>query len=70
MPTPQVTPQYIVDNAGRPKQVVLSMRDYRRLLAALENAIDARDFRKAKQSAKAYVALADLKSALGREKKR
>jgi hypothetical protein len=68
MPSHVLAPRYIVDEAGRPTQVVLTVRDYKRLLAAWEDVADARDFAAAKGSAKSFVSLEEFESGLKRGK--
>jgi hypothetical protein len=70
MSTPLFAPRYIVDEAGRRTQVVLSVRDYKRLLAAWEDVADAGDFAAAKRTAKSFMSLEEFESGLKRGKKK
>lgn len=49
-----VRPKYLVDEQGKRTAVVLSMRDYRRLLQRLEELEDALDLDEAVESAKGF----------------
>ncbi|MCC6152174.1 MAG: hypothetical protein IT367_00335 [Candidatus Hydrogenedentes bacterium] len=63
-------PRYIVDETGKRTQVVLSVRDYKRLLAAWEDAVDARDFAAAKRNAKRFVSADELLQPTKRNRKK
>ncbi len=63
-------PRYIVDESGRRTQVVLPVRDYKRLLAAWEDAVDARDFAAAKRSAKRFISADELLKTTKRGRKK
>lgn len=47
--------EYLIDEKGQKKSVVLSIRDYLRLLEYLEDLEDAVDLKKAKESAKGFI---------------
>lgn len=49
-----VKPKYLVDEQGKRTAVVLSMRDYRKLLQRLEELEDALDLDEAVESAKGF----------------
>lgn len=57
--------EYLIDEKGQRKSVVLSIRDYLRLLEYLEDLEDTVDLKKAKESAKGFI---DLKRLLGKLK--
>ncbi|NUM53153.1 MAG: hypothetical protein HUU46_05875 [Candidatus Hydrogenedentes bacterium] len=68
MATPSIVPRFIVDESGKRTQVVLSVRDYNRLLAAWEDVADARDFGEAKRTSKTFVPLSKLSQTRKRRK--
>lgn len=47
--------EYLIDEKGQKKSVVLSIRDYLKLWEYLEDLEDAVDLKKAKESAKAFI---------------
>ncbi len=47
--------EYLVDEKGQKKSVVLSIRDYLRLWEYLEEMEDAMDLKKAKESARGFI---------------
>ena len=47
--------EYLVDEKGEKKSVVMPMRDFRRLMEYLEDLEDAIDLKKAKKSAKRFM---------------
>ena len=47
--------EYLVDGNGQKKSVVLSIRDYRKLVEHLEDLEDSLDLKKAKESARSFV---------------
>ena len=49
-----VKPKYLVDEQGKRTAVVLSMRDYRKLLQRLEELEDALDLDEAVEAAKGF----------------
>lgn len=53
-------PRFLVDESGRKSAVVLSVGDYERLLAALEEVADAEDFETARKSAKEFISPEEL----------
>jgi PHD/YefM family antitoxin component YafN of YafNO toxin-antitoxin module len=54
-------PKYVVDENGKTSAVVLSVRDYERLLAAWEEVADAADFAAARKSARKFVSAKELR---------
>ena len=61
--------EYLVDEKGQKKSVVLSIRDYLRLCEYLEEMEDAMDLKKAKASAKGFVDFATLTNKLKRQRR-
>lgn len=59
--------EYLIDERGQKKSVVLSVRDYLRLLEYLEDLEDTLDLKKAKESAKGFIDFARLKSQLKKQ---
>jgi hypothetical protein len=59
--------EYLIDEKGNKKSVVLSMRDYLELLEYLEDLEDALDLKKAKESARGFIDLEKLVSNLKRK---
>jgi hypothetical protein len=53
--------EYLVDEKGQKKSVVLSMRDYLRLWQYLEDLEDSVDLKKAKASARGFIEFATLR---------
>lgn len=49
--------EYLIDGKGQKKSVVLSIRDYLRLVEHMEDLEDAVDLKKARESAKGFVEL-------------
>ncbi len=49
-----INPKYLVDEQGKRTAVVLSMRDYRKLLQRLEELEDALDLDEAVETAKGF----------------
>lgn len=58
--------EYLIDEKGTRKSVVLSIRDYMRLWEYLEDMEDALDLKKAKESTKGFI---DFERLTGRLKK-
>ncbi|MFH0762579.1 MAG: hypothetical protein V1925_01670 [Candidatus Omnitrophota bacterium] len=56
--------EYLIDEKGTKKSVVLSIRDYMRLWEYLEEMEDALDLKKAKESTKGFIDLERLTSRL------
>lgn len=56
--------EYLIDEKGTRKSVVLSIRDYMRLWEYLEDMEDALDLKKAKESAKGFIDFERLTSRL------
>jgi len=54
-------PKFVMDDSGRKSAVLLSMRDYERLLAAWEEVADAQDFAAARASAKEFISPGELR---------
>ncbi len=61
-------PKFLVDQTGKKSAVVLSVRDYERLLSAWEEVADANDFSTARKSARSFVSLEQLQRAVCRKK--
>ncbi len=61
--------EYLVDEKGQKKSVVLSIRDYLRLWEYLEDMEDAMDLKKAKESAKGFIDFATLTRRLKRQRR-
>ena len=70
MATSSIAPQFIVDELGRRTKVVLSVKDFKRLLAAWEDVADARDFDKAKRTARSFMSVAELEGAASRRRRK
>ena len=60
MPVNAPIPRFVIDESGKTSAVVLSVRDYKRLLAAWEEVSDAADFAAARKSARRFVSVDDL----------
>lgn len=56
--------EYLIDEKGTRKSVVLSIRDYMRLWEYLEDMEDALDLKKAKESTKGFIDFERLTSRL------
>ena len=54
-------PKFVMDDSGRKSAVLLSIRDYERLLAAWEEVADAQDFAAARSSAKEFISPGELR---------
>lgn len=54
-------PKFVMDDSGRKSAVLLSIRDYERLLAAWEEVADAQDFAAARASAKKCISPGELR---------
>ena len=54
-------PKFVMDDSGRKSAVLLSVRDYERLLAAWEEVADAQDFVAARASAKEFLSPSELR---------
>lgn len=61
--------EYLVDEKGQKKSVVLSIRDYLRLWEYLEDMEDAMDLKKAKESAKGFIDFETLTRKLKRQRR-
>lgn len=59
--------EYLIDEKGTKKSVVLSIRDYIRLWEYLEDLEDALDLKKAKESAKGFIDFEQLTGRLKRQ---
>ncbi len=59
--------EYLIDEKGQRKSVVLSIRDYLKLVEYLEDLEDTIDLRKAKESARGFVDFERLASKLKRK---
>jgi hypothetical protein len=56
--------EYLIDEKGQKKSVVLSIQDYLKLVEYLEDLEDAIDLRKAKESARGFIDFERLASKL------
>lgn len=56
--------EYVIDRKGEKKSVVLSIKDYLKLIEYLEDLEDAVDLKKAKQYAKDFVDFEDIANKL------
>ena len=54
-------PKFLVDESGKKSAVLLSIRDYKRLVDALEEVLDAADFAAARESATDFVSTDELR---------
>ena len=59
--------EYLIDEKGTKKSVVLSIRDYIKLWEYLEDLEDALDLKKAKESAKGFIDFEQLISRLKKQ---
>ena len=59
--------EYLINEKGQKKSVVLSIRDYIRLMERLDDLEDAADLKKAKESAKGFIEFEQLASRLKRQ---
>lgn len=59
--------EYLIDEKGQKKSVVLSMRDYLRLWQYLEDLEDSVDLKKAKTSARGFIEFDTLKRKLKKQ---
>lgn len=59
--------EYLIDERGKRKSVVLSLRDYFKLMEYLENLEDSLDLKKAKESAKGFVDFSRFKAQLKKQ---
>ena len=59
--------EYLIDEQGHKKSVVLSVQEYLRLCEYLEDMEDALDLKKAKASAKSFVDFEQLTARLKKE---
>jgi len=59
--------EYLVDEKGQKKSVVISIRDYLRLWEYLEDLEDSVDLKKAKESAKGFIDFETLTRRLKRQ---
>jgi len=62
-----VKPKYLVDEQGKRTAVVLSMRDYRKLLQRLEELEDALDLDEAVEAAKGFRDYNEIRAELQKE---
>ncbi len=51
----QVNPNYVVDEKGRKKSVVLSLKEYENIMDLIEDLEDANDLLKAERKATAFI---------------
>ena len=56
-----VKAKFVVDRSGRKSAVLLSVRDFKRLMEAWEEVTDSRDFAKAKRTAKSFISVEALR---------
>ena len=61
--------EYLVDEKGQKKSVVLSIRNYLRLWEYLEDLEDAVDLKKAKESAKGFIDFESFTRRLKRQRR-
>ena len=61
MATKAPVPKFVLDEEGRKSEVILSIRDYERLLAAWEEIADAEDLEAARASATDFVTVDELR---------
>lgn len=60
---------YLIDEKGQKKSVVLSIRDYLKLVEHLEDLEDSMDLKKAKESATGFIDFQRLASKLKRKRR-
>jgi len=56
-----INPRYIINKAGKKSGVVLSVKEYKSLLSAMEMVMDSSDFAKAKKTAKKFINATELR---------
>ena len=61
MATTAPKPKFVVDESGKKSAVLLSIRDYERLLDAWEEVLDSADFAAARESASNFVSTDELR---------
>lgn len=61
--------EYLIDEKGQKKSVVLSIRNYLKLLEYLEDLEDAVDLKNAKESAKGFIDFEQLAVKLKKQKR-
>jgi len=54
-------PRFVIDRSGKRSGVILSVRDYERLLAAWEEVVDALDFDEARKTARSFISADELR---------
>lgn len=65
--SPLLRPKYILNERGKPTEVILSVRAYRRLLEIAEDAADARALDEAVKNAKGFHRLDDVLAEMEQE---
>lgn len=60
--------QYVVNESGKKSAVLVSLRDYERLLAAWEEVADAEDFAATKSTARRFLSTQELRRRVTRKK--
>ena len=60
-------PKFVVDESGKKTAVIVTMKDYERLLAAWEDVADAEDFAVARESAKTFLDTDSLRDRVSRD---
>lgn len=53
-------PKFVLDETGKKLEVIISISDYERLLAAWEEVADAIDFQEARESAGEFISAEEL----------
>ena len=61
MSSDPVKAKFVVDESGRKSAVLVSVRDFKRLMDAWEEVNDAKEFAAAKKSSKRLISLDELK---------
>ncbi len=59
--------EFVVDADGKPRAVLLSIKEYKKLLRLLEDMEDALDLKKAIETNKSFISHKDLKDKLRKQ---
>lgn len=54
-------PKFVVDESGNTREVILSVKDYKRLVAAWEEVADSEDFAAARRTCRETISIEELR---------
>jgi hypothetical protein len=63
-----ISPRFVVDEDGQPKEVLLSLAEFERLMEVVEDYLDAQTLDEAIETAESFTPLDDVIAELKREK--